>query len=338
MTVVPSKSQFQQKNMLWLEITNFCNLHCAHCYNSSGTHESLTPSISPERYEAIIDDASRMGFRSIQFIGGEPIFYPQLQRLVDAAVIRQFDYIEIFSNLTVLPKWLLNHNYKKINIATSFYSHDPLVHDKICEAPKSFERTTASIRKVIDADMELRVGFIEMESNSGHFEATSAYLKILGVKNIGYDRAREFGRAEQNKKADITELCGKCGDGNLSIDVNGNVSGCIMSKPWAFGNVNEKSIDDIFTSAERKVFVEQLDKTPKRIEPVGCNPTDRDCNPACNPCGPYCGPNCSPACGPQSGGCNPNCAPSCHPACFPCNPGGCSPKYSPTNRTGYELT
>jgi hypothetical protein len=319
-------AQPNKRNMLWLEVTNFCNLQCTHCYNSSGRHESLTPSIPPERYEEILEEAKIMEFRSIQFIGGEPLFYPHLRRLIDHAIELAFSYIEIFSNLTTLPKWLLEAKYRCVNLATSFYSYDPDVHDQICAMERSFERTTASIRRVIEAGMALRVGFIEMEPNKGQFDLTSAFLRGLGVKNIGYDKVREFGRAEQSKKANIGELCGKCGDGNLSIDVWGNVSGCIMSKHWAFGNVHEKSLSAIFDSKERRRFVQQLEEAPKRIEEILCNPSERHCNPACSPCGPLCNPNCSPDCAPARGGCEPNCNPSCFPACFPCNPGGCWPR------------
>jgi MoaA/NifB/PqqE/SkfB family radical SAM enzyme len=309
------QSHAERKNMIWLEVTNFCNLSCAHCYNSSGSHESLFPTICAERYEQILDEASHLQFRGIQFIGGEPLFYPHLQRLVDRACDLGFGYIEVFSNLTVLPRWLFDHRYREIHLATSFYSDDPVVHDKICGTPRSFERTSESIGRVIEAGFTLRAGFIEMPANKGHFERTRKYLRDLGVTNIRYDRIRQFGRGAQSNAPKLDQLCGRCGNGNLSIDANGNVSACIMSKPWAFGNAREDTLAAIFASRERRSFVDQLNRSQRRLK-VDCNPRSEECEPrSCSPMDPDSpSPRCGPGtCGP--GDCNPNCVPS--EECFP---------------------
>jgi len=330
MNALPQPTHFDNKRMLWLEVTNFCNLACAHCYNSSGSHESLTPSVTPERYEQILDEASQLGFRGVQFIGGEPLFYPHLQRLVDRAIDLGFGYVEIYSNLTVLPPWLLEPRYKAVSLATSFYSDDPKIHDAICGAERSFERTVQSIRRVIDAGYRLRVGFIDMERNKGGFERTRAFLEGLGVADVGRDSVRRFGRAGSGAAPSLSQLCGRCGNGNLSIAVDGNVSACIMSKPWAFGNIREGSLAAIFESSERRRFVDDLHSLRRRIEPSSCDPDCRpvtECNPNCAPstdCHPNgsgiereerelereieeeaCGPDCRPVTE-----CNPNCQPS----------------------------
>ena len=297
-----SPDHIDHKNMLWLEVTNFCNLGCAHCYNSSGSRESLMPSISPERYEEILDEAKQIQFRCIQFIGGEPFFYPHLQRILDHALNLNFDYVEIFSNLTVLPQWVFEGSYKQVRLATSFYSDDPQVHDGICASKKSFERTTESIRKVVEAGFSLRAGFIEMPANAGHFERTSAYLTSLGVKSVGYDAVRQFGRAGQCATPDIRQLCGKCASGNLSIDVAGNTSACIMSKPWKFGNIRQDTLDAIFHSVGRREFADRLSVSSSECYPYSCDPYHGR-TPGCGPnnCLPHCSPSCSPeySCGPN---------------------------------------
>lgn len=323
MTVIPRGSQFERKNMLWLEVTNFCNLECAHCYNTSGSHESLTPSISLERYRQILDEARRIEFRSVQFIGGEPFFYPHLRELVDRALDLGFQEIEIFSNLTVVPQWLFEPVYRRIQLATSFYSDDPEVHDQICVAKDSFKRTITSIRKLIGAGFTLRVGFIEMAANAGQFERTCIFLRDLGVTTVGHDAVRQFGRAERKEPPSMQQLCGKCSDGNLCIDVDGNVAACIMSKPWAFGNIRDASLMELFDSQERHRFVrdlktvaqqhvkrDQVSEPDRKWHPAqGCDPF---CNPACTPsCNPACNPACTPSCNPA---CNPSCTPSCGPA------------------------
>jgi len=314
MTVQPSESHFESKNMLWLEVTNFCNLACTHCYNASGPAEPLEPAVSTEQYREILRETRDMGFRRIQFIGGEPLFYPHLKTLVDQALALGFDEIEIFSNLTTLPAWLFEEPYRSLKIATSLYSDDSKVHDKISATKGSFDRTVASLKRLVAAGFAIRAGFIEMGANKGQFERTREFLKSIGVDEVGYDAVREFGRADQNAGARMEGLCGHCSQGNLCIDVNGNVSGCIMSKPWAFGNVRSSSLRELFDSDDRRKFAHDLREIVRQRDPFA--PTL---------CNPYyqgnCAPQCAPSCGPQQS-CNP-CSPL---GSGPCNPNGrCSP-------------
>jgi radical SAM protein with 4Fe4S-binding SPASM domain len=234
-----------------------------------------------------------MGFQHVQFIGGEPMFYPHIHELVQEACGLGFQEVELFSNLTTVAPWLLATPKPRIVIATSFYSDDPAVHDAVTETPGSFQRTVASIRTLIAAGYTLRAGFIEMETNAGYFDRTVAFLKTLGVKDVDHDKARQFGRADPGEAApDMAQLCGQCSGSNLSIDVEGRVSGCIMSKPWAFGNIQDDSLEILYDSPDRQKFVRDLEEIVRDRGPVeihGCEP----CAPAgCAPCAPppWCGP------------------------------------------------
>jgi MoaA/NifB/PqqE/SkfB family radical SAM enzyme len=240
-----------------------------------------------------------MNFRYVQFIGGEPFFYPYIKQLVDCAKEREFEFVEIFSNLTAIPSWIFEDKYRGINLATSFYSDDSGVHDKICARMGSFDRTVASIRKVCAAGLSLRAGFIEMEHNKGHYDRVKRFLSGFGVSHVGFDRARRFGRANTSSVASMDQLCGKCSNGNLCIDVNGDVSACIMSKPWKFGNVRHDSLDTIFNSPCRRSFADRLDASASECYPYSCEPYRGNCDP------------CTPS------RCLPTCAPSCHPECYP---------------------
>lgn len=295
MTAISESLHGDHKNMLWLELTNFCNLKCGHCYNLSGPEERLQPHIGLKEYVKIPNDAKTMQFKCVQFIGGEPFFYPYIQDIVNHALECEFEFVEIFSNLTTIPSWMFADRYRTINLATSFYSDSPEVHDKICAKKGSFDRTVASIRKVVAAGLSLRAGFIEMEHNKDHYERVKSFLGDLGVDTVGFDRVRPFGRAEDDAPASTTQLCGKCSNGNLSIDVNGDVSACIMSKSWKFGNIQNHTLDTIFHSTERREFSDLLNISASECYPYSCDPYKGN-YPGCGPynCLPHCAPSCQP--------------------------------------------
>ncbi|WP_415404086.1 radical SAM protein [Tateyamaria sp. SN3-11] len=288
-------------NFLWLELTNTCNLECTHCYAGSSPTEVDDAPLSFVEYERILDDAAVGGCNSVQFIGGEPTLNRLLPDLIEAARIKGFNFIEVYTNLVRLTDTQIEH-YKRngVRLATSVYGKDALTHDLVTTYSGSFVRTISNIKKALKAGLDVRASVIRMESNFDKASDTVEWLKSIGVENVGLDDARAFGRAQAKKPCDMGELCGECAGGTICVDPNGKVSPCIMSKAWSIGNVREDSFAKIAASKALKTLRAEIKQSVK-IRMGGCQPSNK------NPCGPDSG-NCSP-CSPN-GNCGPNsCAP-----------------------------
>ena len=67
---------------LWLELTGRCNLECLHCYADSGPQRPAYESMQLEDWKGVLREASELGCKSVQFIGGEPALYPNLCELI----------------------------------------------------------------------------------------------------------------------------------------------------------------------------------------------------------------------------------------------------------------
>ena len=70
---------------LELEITQFCQLKCAHCYSESGP-DAGRGTITPDDWERLMDQAAEIGVETVQFIGGEPTLDPDFARLARYAL------------------------------------------------------------------------------------------------------------------------------------------------------------------------------------------------------------------------------------------------------------
>lgn len=341
------EQQLKGIDFAWLELTQKCNLKCIHCYNESSPHKSLEGEMKLEDWKRVIDELIEAGCKQIQFIGGEATIHPHISTLIEYAHSKGFEFIELFTNATVINDDLLNLLVeKKVYIATSFYSHDAEAHDAITSRKGSFEKTTKGIEKLSNAGLEIRVGVIEMEQNLNHFEQTQAYLESFGInkESIGYDRLREVGRGNANlsEKENFDQLCGACWQGKLCITPTGAVYPCTFSRKTNVGSVKEKSIDEVLNSLLLKQFRYRLFKKYKgdlvncsprcnpNSHPLTCYP-DNICWPKGNfPCSPEqtCEPKkCTPdRCYPVKT-CNPNetCRPTCKPSAR-CEPTGiCTP-------------
>lgn len=299
-------------DFLWLELTNRCNLQCSHCYSNSGPYSGDRDILTEEGYIKLIDDAYAYGCRQLQFIGGEPTLNRSLPRFIAHASEIGYEFIEVFTNLIKLDDSLLAvMRTNKISVATSFYSHNPRTHNHITRSIDGFTRTVCNIRRVLAANLDLRVGVIEMQENFGEYDATMQFLRGLGIENIGFDRVRGFGRGQTGEDCSMSELCGRCSTNVLAVGPDGEVAPCIMSKKWSVGSVLKSSLVEIVESRALEEIRVQI------LKAVGSR--DATCYPECGPNRPQCVPECGPS--QQCLPCGPNRGHKCQPNGW-CGPGG----------------
>jgi uncharacterized Fe-S cluster-containing radical SAM superfamily protein len=312
----PSTSE--DLRFLWLELTAQCNLSCVHCYSESGPNAHTPGALTTDEYVSIIDSAAELGCRQVQFIGGEPTLFRDLTVLIDHAHAAGYTFIEVFTNAVHVSEQLLACLVRnKVNVATSFYSDQPDVHDAITQGEGSHAKTVRTLRRLVDSGLEVRAGIIVMEHNQARVAETEAFLRDLGITNIGIDGARGVGRGievTQHEVCDpMAELCGNCWMGRLCISPEGTVWPCIMSRAWPVGSVRENTLGEIMSSTALSEVQDRI-YTTAYLPKAGAKPEDGDCEPDpcsprscspcqpnyCNPCSPQCGPNCSPGCEPTT--------------------------------------
>ncbi|WP_245573967.1 radical SAM protein [Amycolatopsis nigrescens] len=285
----------------WLEITGKCQLSCEHCYADSspaGSHGSLVV----DDWLRVIDQLAGAGVRTVQFIGGEPILHPGLQKLLEHVLACGLQ-AEVFSNLVHVPSGLWPvFERAGVSLATSYYSDDPGEHAAIT-GRRSHARTVANISEAVRREIPIRVGVINVRDKQRSIPA-QAELVALGVREIRTDRLRQVGRGVRDRQPAVSELCGRCASGVIAISPNGEVWPCVFSRWLPIGNVLDAELSAILSSAEADRVRDGL-----RAE-FATRPGMAPCVPTM--CDPGCGPSCSPACTPKG---------DCRPA------GGCAPDY-----------
>ena len=79
---------------LWVELTNRCNLTCAHCYAESGPRPSRKDVLTTADYKRLLEEAAALGCRAVQFIGGEPTLHRGLPELITWARALRYEHTE----------------------------------------------------------------------------------------------------------------------------------------------------------------------------------------------------------------------------------------------------
>src|SRR5688572_27969070 len=206
--------------MVWLELTTRCNLHCRHCYADASPAASLQGRMSLDDWRAAIDEAVDMGASAVQLIGGEPTLHPHFRALLDHAGKASARLLEVYTNATRLTDEVVGClKDSGARVAASFYAEEPDVHDAITQRSGSWQRTVAGSERGLAAGVPVRIGVIETAENRHHVEHAIAFLKRLGVSDIGVDAERGIGRgrgqtadtAAITAGEDLPQLCGRCG-------------------------------------------------------------------------------------------------------------------------------
>jgi MoaA/NifB/PqqE/SkfB family radical SAM enzyme len=283
-----AKPALTDLSFLWLELTNRCNLQCVHCYADSSPWSGETDVLQESDYCKVLDDAFASGCRKVQFIGGEATLNGALPALLSHARHLGYQFVDVYSNLVRLPSSVLESaEANGASFATSLYSDRPAIHDAITQRRGSHARTLTGIRKLLSRGIPIRVGFIEMEANQGHWERTADLLHSIGVTRIGRDLARPVGRAAKTGEPPTPDaLCGQCWKGSLCVHPDGKVSPCIMSKAWSVGDIKSAGIGDILLSETIKQTRQTLHQYWRRVAAAGCIPIDGGGDDAPGACPP----------------------------------------------------
>lgn len=84
----PSRGAGRAPSYLRVVVTARCNYHCSFCHMEGDPHGGGAMSLPPDELEAMLDVALAQGVRKLKFLGGEPLLYPELPRVI-AHVKRQ---------------------------------------------------------------------------------------------------------------------------------------------------------------------------------------------------------------------------------------------------------
>jgi MoaA/NifB/PqqE/SkfB family radical SAM enzyme len=260
-----------QVDRIWAELTGKCQLECIHCYaqsGPSGSHGKMTV----QHWTKLIDEAKSLGAFMVQFIGGEPTMHPQFPVILRHAIGTGIE-AEVYTNLVHVTDevWELL-TAPNVSLAFSYYSRDAARHNAVTMR-SSHAATRRNAAKAVALGIPIRAGVID--TGAGQLKGAIEDLHALGITSIGTDRVRAVGRGGND---DISELCGRCGQGVAAISPDGDVWPCIFSRWMPVGNVLASSLAEIMAGRAMADAVASIPAARR----APCEP-DQSCRPGFPP-------------------------------------------------------
>ena len=275
---------------LFLELLGRCNERCVHCYADSAPE--VTGALDRGSVLAVIDQAAALGFRRVQFTGGDPLLCEFLPEAVAHAAARGVPHIEIFTNgLALTPGLLERLAPHRPSFAFSFYSTDPQAHDRVTRTPGSHRRTLAAIDRVVARGLTTRAAVVVLEPSTD-VDAVAALLRSHGVGLVSWTRTYAVGRGTElagtgvsaqrsgtSGGAQAVESGGhtapgeRAGLGKLCVTYNGDIVPCIFQRDTVLGNVRSGRTLSELVAGARSGPPRATDAT-RRLQCASCRLTD----------------------------------------------------------------
>lgn len=276
-------------------VTSLCNARCKMC-DMWKRSPGYTEDLSREDIFEMLDRAKEAGIVGYIAWGGEPLLREDLPEILQYAKKRKFLTMMVTNGYLLKDRCeeiapLINLLYVSIDANSSLHDEMRGVEGileraidgiKACKVKKTRVTINSTISNLnlneieglceLSRELDVPIVFELMQIVSEHnrnLRATDeelkiAFSKILRYKRAGYriDSCTEFLQNFSKQKQYVCHTA-KC---YVTVDAHGNITTCSENKNW--GNVKEKSFDELFKSVEFKEFCRRAEK---------CNKCDVSC-------------------------------------------------------------
>jgi radical SAM protein with 4Fe4S-binding SPASM domain len=192
-----------------VQITERCNLHCAHCFVSSTREGS---DIDPSDFrETIIPRLLRARVERITLTGGEPFIHPSLLQICTDAVAAGLS-VGVCTNGTGVSDELVDRlrKLKKVHVNISFDGFRAETHGRFRGSAESFSESVDAARRLGAAG--LLQGFLSTPNaftSPGEYTELAAFAIENGADYLLMNPLSAFGRGVRSKKllaADVERM------------------------------------------------------------------------------------------------------------------------------------
>ena len=179
------------------EVTNRCNLRCAHCLSGSSPEADTSTDLSLDEARAVVDQMAAAGVFQIHFGGGEPFTYPGFMELLRHAQRRGFCCLCISTNGALLtPRRIAElEAMGGIYLQLSMDGAEPATCDAIRGAG-AFRKALAALERLKDTGIVRTLNMVLCRENAHQLDAMKALAGANGA-TLRVTRLKPSGRGTE---------------------------------------------------------------------------------------------------------------------------------------------
>jgi len=279
---------FQIPLHMSIELTNYCNLKCEHCYNNCSVDNN--DFVDKNEILSILHNLKNLGLPSVELTGGEPLSHPDFDEIVEYC-LKLFNFVVVITNGTLVnqEKIQLFKKYRdKLKIQVSLNGSDENYVDSFCNVKGTFKNVINTLKQFNKENIGCVVAITITPKNIKDISNIISLIKTLGINKWRYSFAIPVGRADSDEfiftkenigileseleklknvleleepeedKLSNSNIIRNCGAGskNLCVDPSLNVKLCVLSSvhnhDFSFGKINSKNVEKILHKISKK--------------------------------------------------------------------------------------
>jgi SynChlorMet cassette radical SAM/SPASM protein ScmF len=227
-------------NTIYFYLTKGCNLRCRHCWIApkfQGEDPSY-PSLAPDLFRSILEQAKPLGLSSLKFTGGEPLIHPQITELLDHVQTEGLSLSVETNGVACTPE--LAGKIKACKdpfVSVSLDGSDAQTHEWVRGVKGCFEATLAGIKNLVDVGLPPQIIMTVMRRNVSQMDSMARLAESLGASSLKFNVLQPTARGahmhESHGALSIEELLklGRWVDNDLSKSTKLRL---IFDQPMAF--------------------------------------------------------------------------------------------------------
>ncbi len=245
------KNEIPSLRYLMVEVTDRCNLSCAHCYVGEGKGRHIDISL----FEKLISDFEDIGGLRLIITGGEPLMHPRFEEINRLAGKKRFRSI-LLTNGTLINRDTarsLLFDEVQVSIDGMRKGHE------IIRGKGSFDLAVKGLQALKDEGHQISVATMIHRFNLDELNSLGSFLKEFGIIGWALDVPCAAGRLLKHEKYIIPEIMDAASYLNLSfgsgqhestgiyacgahlacVKVNGILTKCGFYDEWNGGDVRQ---------------------------------------------------------------------------------------------------
>src|SRR3989344_195780 len=161
------------------ELTFRCPLKCTFCYCACyTTPEHTHRELATNEVLAILDEAAASGCLWMTFSGGDPFIRPDFRAIYDHAVGLGMIVSIFASGLILTDEWLEHlQGFRPFKIELPLYGVTQETYEKVAGKPNSFHRAMANIRRLLEAELPVKLKSAMLATNVHEIAALRAFVE-----------------------------------------------------------------------------------------------------------------------------------------------------------------
>jgi radical SAM protein with 4Fe4S-binding SPASM domain len=250
-----------------LELTERCNLNCAHCYinRPPGDREAQMRELTTSQWQNLLDDMAQAGVLGLVLTGGETLLRDDFRKIYAHAKQRGM-IINLFTNGTLIDPGLADflRDLTPSMMEITVYGRTPQTYEAVTRVAGSYERCLRGIDLLLARGIPLALKTMVMTINAHELWDLKAWAEGLGAKfhydmmlnarldggkqplplRLSPEEVVEFDRKDKKRYQEWLEFAEKfvgphdseylysCGAGlaSFSIDSYGKMYPCLISR------------------------------------------------------------------------------------------------------------